>query len=102
MRRLNNQRSVTVQRRAHYCIARTFFGRYRFAGDHRFVDYRSPVYHPSIDRYFFAGPDAQAVSLSDILQRDLDFGAVRLDPRCRLCRQVHQGPQRTAGLFPGA
>ena len=62
-----------VDGRSGNLVAGYFLDRYRFAGDHRFIDRTMTIDHDPIDRHFLTRADAQQGTNLDLLQRHILF-----------------------------
>ena len=82
-------------------IAGRLLDRDRLARHHRLVDRALALGHDAVDRHLLAGPDAEAVSHPDLLERDVLLAAVIGEPPGRLRGEAEQGLDGARGLAPG-
>ena len=68
------------QRRGEDPVAYPFLGRRRLAGQRVLVDHGHPLDDVAVDRHDLAGVDDDEVALLEPVERDLDLGAVAVEP----------------------
>src|SRR5262249_42277772 len=88
--RIHDQGSCTVHRPTNNGVARDFFHRYGFTGNHRLIHGTMAFTHLSIDRNLLSGPDSETVSDVNMFEWNVHFGTVRRDSARRFGGQPEQ------------
>ena len=98
---LHDKAVTRIHRTAGDGVTGGFFNRQRFAGYHRFIDGAGALEDHTVNRHFFAGADAQAVTDLDRIQRDIALRAVQAndsrDRRGEIQQRMNCRPSPRAG-----
>ena len=86
----HDERSGRVDGGADDLAAGRFFDGNGFAGDHGLVDRTAAFEHDAVDRNFFSGADAQAVSGLHLFERDVFFCYLLSDNLASLFRSLRR------------